>query len=121
MKKKKSSKLLAVLLALGLVTGALSACGKAPSEDGKTPGSEDGSVAAQTQGRYVEKEVALPSELADWSLIQMSAEGDALYLLASRQRDEKNHSPGVVLPRWQFHGRDSGLACLHGTSRCRLG
>lgn len=40
MKKKKSSKLLAVLLALGLVTGALSACGKAPSEDGKTPGSE---------------------------------------------------------------------------------
>lgn len=97
MKKKKSSKLLAVLLALGLVTGALSACGKEPSEDGKTPGSEDGSVAAQTQGRYVEKEVALPSELADWSLIQMSAEGDALYLLASRQQDEK-----TILREWCY-------------------
>ena len=54
-------------------------------------------MAAQTQGRYVEKEVALPSELADWSLIQMSAEGDALYLLASRQRDEK-----TILREWCY-------------------
>lgn len=94
MRKKKCSKLLAVLLALGLFTGALGACGRDNAADPEISGSDGGNAA---RGRYVEKETELPPELDGWSVTQISAEEDTLYLLASKQQDEK-----ILLQEWRL-------------------
>lgn len=89
MRKTKCGKLLAALLAVSLVTGALGACGKDKTTNGSDlPGPESGG-AEKTEGRYVESAVALPPELAGCSVAHMYAEGDTLHLLVMESREEK--------------------------------
>lgn len=100
MKRTKCSKLLAILLALSLVTGVLGACGKDRTND-KTNGSslgdpESGSFAGKT-GRYVETEVALPSELADCSIAHVFAAGNTLHLLALKDQGDR-----ICLQEWIY-------------------
>lgn len=97
MKKKKCSKLLAILLVLSLFTGVLSACGKDDSKEAGLPGSESGGTSEGTGGRYVEKSVELPPELADSSIAQMYTVENTLRLLATKKQDEK-----VCLEEWAY-------------------
>lgn len=99
MKKKKCRRLLAWTLAFGLLAGMLGACGREKQGDSGYHGS--GKVGAQdtNKGRYVEREVALPPELADGSILQMFRSGDSLRLLTAKRQDEK-----TVLREWSMQG-----------------
>lgn len=101
MKRTKRSKLLAALLALSLVTGALGACGKGGTDDktgGNSPaGPGSSSPAGETGGRYVETEVKLPPELMECSVAHMYAEGETLHLLALKDEDGKTR-----LQEWTY-------------------
>lgn len=105
---------LAALAAGALLAGALSGCGKGEptgnsqtgGSDGKdsnsgTPGTEEGTPSGQSQGRYVEKQEALPQELEDWDIIQMYTINDKLRFLAEKQEDGKS-----ILSEWEKQGED---------------
>lgn len=99
MKKKKYRRLLAVTLAFGLLTGLLGACGKEEQGGSGSPGSGNGGVQDAGKGRYVERAVALPPELADWSILQIFTSEDSLHLLTAKPQDEK-----TVLREWSIRG-----------------
>lgn len=102
MRKKKRGKLLAALLALGLFTGMLGACGKDGSGNENLSGPGSGSVSGKTEkekGRYVEKSIALPGELEGWSVIQMYGREDTLHLFATKDEDGK-----TLLGEWAYEG-----------------
>lgn len=97
MEKTKCSKLLAILLVLCLFTGMLSACGKDDSKEAGLPGSQGGGTSEGAGGRYVEKPVELPPELADSSIAQMYTAENTLCLLVTKKQDEK-----VCLEEWAY-------------------
>lgn len=106
MKKKKCSRLLAALLALGLSAGMLGACGKDGMKEESLPGSGSGSASGQTErengkekekGGYVEKSIVLPAEMDGWSVTQMYAKDDTLYLLAMKDDNGK-----IFLGEWAY-------------------
>lgn len=97
MKKKKSSKLLAALLVLSLFTGVLGACGKDAPKEAGLPGPEGGGTSGGSEGRYVEKPLELPPELADSSVVQMDTVENTLRLLVIKQQEEK-----VYLEEWAY-------------------
>ena len=97
MKKTKCSKLLAILLVLSLFTGVLSACGKDGSKEAGLPDSKGGGTSEGAGGRYVEKSVELPPELADSSIAQMYTVENTLRLLATKKQDEI-----VRLEEWAY-------------------
>lgn len=96
MLKKKCRTWLSAMAATALLVGALGGCGKTEQESGGSSthdgsvGNTGGNVAeqgddgaqGQEKGRYVEKQEALPSELADSSIVQMYKAGDTLRMLA---------------------------------------
>lgn len=92
-KRKKRSKLLAVLLASSLFTLMLGACAKDKTDGDTLPGPEFGGVSQA--GRYVEKEAALPPELADLAVAHMYAVENTLHLLVMKDQDGK-----ICLQEW---------------------
>ena len=88
LKKRKCSKLLAVLLAFSLFTVMLCACEKDKTPGGTLP-DPGGSGSAGTRGRYVEKEVTLPPELADCSVAHMYTTENTLHLLTLKKEGDK--------------------------------
>lgn len=99
MKKKKCRRLLAFTLAFGLLSGMLGACGKEGQGDSGSHGSGKVGTQDTNTGRYVEREVALPPELADWSILQMFKSEDSLHLLTAKRQDEK-----TILREWSMQG-----------------
>lgn len=97
MKKTKSSKLPAILLVLSLFTGALGACGKDAPEEAGTSGPEGGGASGAAGGRYVEKQMELPEELADSAVVQMYTVENTLHLLATKKQGENVH-----LEEWAY-------------------
>lgn len=89
LKKEKCSKLLAILLALCLFTVMLGACKGDKTNDNGLPGSEHGGLSEETKGRYVEKPVTLPPEMAGCSVAHMYAAENALHLLIMKNQDGK--------------------------------
>ncbi|MCM1045067.1 MAG: extracellular solute-binding protein [Candidatus Gastranaerophilales bacterium] len=81
-KKKKYVKYITALLCAVVLSGSLGSCGKP----------EGGESAPQPEsGRYTETEVALPGELADYSVRQIFAVEDEVHLLATKQEDGHTH------------------------------
>lgn len=97
MKKTKSSKLLAILLVLSLCTGVLGACGKEDPEEAGLSGPAGGDTSGAAGGRYVEKQMELPAELADSAVVQMYTVENTLHLLATKRQGEK-----VSLEEWAY-------------------
>lgn len=92
-KKKRGCKLLAILLASSLFTVMLGACEKDKTDGGALPDSKHGSISES--GRYVEKEITLPPELADCSITHMYAVENTLHLLVMKNEDGK-----ICLQEW---------------------
>lgn len=92
-KSKRKSKLLTILLASALFTVMLGACEKDKTDGGTLPDSKHGSISES--GRYVEKEIALPPELADCSITHMYAVENTLHLLVMKIEDSK-----ICLQEW---------------------
>ncbi|MCM1192607.1 MAG: extracellular solute-binding protein [Butyrivibrio sp.] len=102
MKKKKWRKLPAFVLVFGLLAGMLGACGKG-GQDGQEAGGafgqgEEGGPDAGS-GRYVEREVKLPSELENQAILQIFKAEDSLHLLTAKQQGEK-----TFLREWSLQG-----------------
>lgn len=112
MKKRIGRKWMAALLTAAVLAGALGGCGKGDSGSSKTSGnSSDGSNSGSAptteggspsgQGRYVEKQEALPQELEDWDIVQMDTVNENLRLLARKLEDGKS-----VLSEWEKQGEE---------------
>ncbi len=91
MKKRKGGKLLAALLAVSLCMNVLGGCGKGDGEKGSQSGQGNSASLGQTKGRYVEKTVELPAELAGGSVAQMYAVDNTLHFLVMKDQNEKVH------------------------------
>ena len=91
--RQKRGRLLAVLLASSLFTAMLGACEKDKADENALPGPELGG--ASKAGRYVEKEIALPPELADCSVATMYASENTLHLLVMKDQDGR-----ISLQEW---------------------
>lgn len=103
MKKRKCRRRSAVLLAAVLLMAALCGCGKDAAQEGSPRGAEGTAGTEQKKGRYVEKEEALPVELADWSVMQIYETEGRLRLLAMKKDGNK-----VSLR--EYEKQDSGFA-----------
>lgn len=99
MKKKKCGRALAFILSFGLLTGMLGACGKEGQGENGSSGRGDGSLPEAGGGRYVEREVTLPPELADQAIMQIFKAEDSLHLLTAKQQEEK-----TILREWSLQG-----------------
>lgn len=91
MKKTKGGKLLAALLAVSLCMNVLGGCGKGDGEEASQPGQGNSVSSGQAKGRYVEKTVELPADLAGGAVAQMYAVENTLHFLVMKDQDGKIH------------------------------
>lgn len=97
MKKTKGGKLLGLLLAVSLCLNVLGGCGKGDGAGSSQPGPGSSGPSGQTKGRYVEKTVELPAELAGGAIAQMYALENTLHFLAMKDEGGK-----VRLQEWVY-------------------
>lgn len=95
MKMRKYCKLPAILLALILLTVSLGACAKDKTEGSSQPEHKPGDVSGQARGRYTERSVTLPPELAEQSIQHIFAADNVLHLLTMKELDD-----GICLQEW---------------------
>lgn len=95
MMKKKYGRWTAALLTMAFLVNVLGGCGKGETQAGGASGtggggsSIGGDTTEQSRGRYVETEVALPEELADWTINDIFSAEDRVHLLATKEEDGK--------------------------------
>lgn len=94
MKKGKWRQRLTAMLVMALLAGVAGGCGKGQETSGEQEKTKGESGAEK--GRYVEREEALPEELADWTVLQIFTAQDKLHLLASKQEEGK-----TILREWE--------------------
>ena len=82
------------MLVMALLAGVAGGCGKGQGTSGEQEKTKGESGAEK--GRYVEREEALPEELADWTVLQIFTAQDKLHLLASKQEEGK-----TILREWE--------------------
>ena len=95
MKMRKYCKLPAILLALILLTVSLGACAKDKTEGSSQPEHKPGGASGQARGRYTERSVTLPPELAEQSIQHIFAADNVLHLLSMKELDD-----GIRLQEW---------------------
>lgn len=98
MKHRRLKKMLALSLTLGLLAGALGACGKENgSPENLPPSSVEPDAGPSEKGRYVEQEVTLPPAISEDGILQMFKSEDKLHLLTSKSEDGM-----ITLREWEL-------------------